>query len=787
MSRVVAVVALVLSTLIALQPAQAEVGEVIRVSESPDGIAGNLSTRQGFNPLPNARNSFSSDGKLYVFSSAASNLVPSDTNDKTDIFVYHIDSGQLELISLSRFGGSANGDSRDPSISLDGKFIAFSSQATDIVSSFDFGNWWDIFLLNRETGNIQRIAFTTGGGDRESPAISGDGKHIAFSSPVHGQAVPVGNGFRQVYVYNIIGGTTEWISLSPSGEPGDIHSWLPSISDDGNIIAFQSQARNLDADYPSSATVIDIFVHDRIANVTRQINISDTGSETSGSDHSWRPVVSGDGRFVAFRSDDGTLVSSSSGPDEGIYVYDRNNMQLDRVNVDDAGVPANHFSSGISISQSGRYIAFASFANNLVVSDTNDAWDVFVRDTLLSSTRRVSTTTDGEQTHFSIFGFSDWPFMRSDGTLVGFQSRSGNLDGDSGSAYQMFVKATGFEPDAGENTPTGTDVAVTPQAVDGDGTPLVGSALDLSFDDISTSGETTVTVSTEGPLVPTGFKLGDPPVYYDLETTALFSGDVEVCITYDEGAFADEENAQLFHFDDILSVWTDITSSRDTEANVICGTTSSFSTFVLAELDANSAPVADAGPDQTGIVATSAAGTDVILDGSGSSDDDGDELTYSWSGDFGSASGVSPTVSLPPGEHVIQLTVSDGVESDTDSVTITVKYAFGGFKPPMVDGAAYKLKRTLPVKFELTFSDGAPVANLSIPIDVTKIGDAAGVGEEADLSTGDTANSGTLFRYDEETQLYIFNLSTKGWDAGVYRVKAILNTSQIPAIEFTLK
>lgn len=182
MSRVVSVVALVLSTLIALQPVQAEVGEVIRLSESPDGIAGDANSSQFFSTRPNAQNRFSADGKLFVFSSEASNLVPSDTNGKTDIFLYHTDSGQLELISLNRNGGSANGDSIDPSISLDGKFIVFLTEADNIGATGDFNFGPDIILLDREAGTFQRIAHITGAGNKRSPTISGDGEFIVFVS-----------------------------------------------------------------------------------------------------------------------------------------------------------------------------------------------------------------------------------------------------------------------------------------------------------------------------------------------------------------------------------------------------------------------------------------------------------------------------------------------------------------------------------------------------------------------------------------------------------------------------
>ena len=221
-------------------------------------------------------------------------------------------------------------------------------------------------------------------------------------------------------------------------------------------------------------------------------------------------------------------------------------------------------------------------------------------------------------------------------------------------------------------TPQGQNVVVQPIDTTTGSTPIT-----FTFDNVLQGGTTTVTSSSLGAPPPSGFKVStNPAVYYELDSTVVFNGYVTVCFNYPDAPNEQVENSyKLFHYEDtngdgVLDKWVPIMTSLDTVNNIICGAVTSFSPFAIFE-ESNQVPVADAGADKdveaTGIL------TDVTLDGSGSNDPDGDTLIYTWTGSFGTVSGMSPTVQLGIDEHTIELTVDDGnggISSDTVVVKV---------------------------------------------------------------------------------------------------------------------
>lgn len=191
--------------------------------------------------------------------------------------------------------------------------------------------------------------------------------------------------------------------------------------------------------------------------------------------------------------------------------------------------------------------------------------------------------------------------------------------------------------------------------------------VELTFSNVTQGGTTTLSTSSTGPAQPAGFKLGDPPRYYELSTTASFSGKIKICIQY-TGINFPNPPPRLFHYE--AGAWTDVTTSVDTVNEIICGEVSSLSPFAL--FVENRPPVANAGPDQTR-ECPGVPGASVTLDASESFDPDHDPLSYTWTGSFVAASGAAPTVELPIGDHTVTLTVSDGVATAQDSVRIVVR------------------------------------------------------------------------------------------------------------------
>ena len=148
----------------------------------------------------------------------------------------------------------------------------------------------------------------------------------------------------------------------------------------------------------------------------------------------------------------------------------------------------------------------------------------------------------------------------------------------------------------------------------------------------------------------------------------------------------------------------------------------------------------------------------------------------------------APAGGFPVGTTVVTWTALDAAGNlATAEQNVTVLYIFGAFLPPLEDGKVYKANRTLPVKFQLFFQDGTTVADAVIPIVVTPLGEGDSEEPPIDLSTDEDADIGAVFRYDESAGQYIYNLSTKGFAPGAYRIKAQLSNGQMPSIDIELK
>ena len=204
----------------------------------------------------------------------------------------------------------------------------------------------------------------------------------------------------------------------------------------------------------------------------------------------------------------------------------------------------------------------------------------------------------------------------------------------------------------------------------------------------------------------------------------------------------------------------------------------------LTVVNPNRPPVANAGPDQAVIV--TGATTTITLNGSGSSDPDSDALTYTWSGAFGTATGANPSIALSPGSHAITLTVSDGQLSTTDTVTINVVYAFGGFLPPLTADSrtTFHLGSIIPVKFDLYDASGVAIATAVAHLSLQKLNDGEPVGAPINATPTSGADSGNLFRYNGGH--YMYNLSTKPFSAGTWRIQATLNDGTVRTINIGL-
>jgi len=352
-----------------------DTGATARVSVASNGVAGNASSGSP---------AISADGRYVAFRSGASNLVPGDTNGDTDVFVYDRDTGATARVSVASNGSQANGESRLPALSGDGRYIAFESEASNLVPA-DSNGQWDVFVHDRQTGATTRVSVASNGspanGASDFPTLSADGRYVAFGSQASNLVPADTNGAWDVFVHDRQTATTTRVSVASDGTPGNGHSAIPALSADGRHVAFISQASNLVPGDNNRIGILDVFVHDLDTGATTLVSVaSDGGQANDGSETLIR--LSADGRYVAFVSPATNLVPGDTNGAFDDFVHDRQTGATTRVNVASDGSQAIGSDTGkpaLGLSADGRYVAFSSEATNLVPGDSNGAEDVFVR------------------------------------------------------------------------------------------------------------------------------------------------------------------------------------------------------------------------------------------------------------------------------------------------------------------------------------------------------------------------------------------------------------------------
>lgn len=356
-------------------------GTTTLVSVSSGGVQGNgLSSVNG--------NSISADGRYIAFYSSATNLVPADTNGFRDVFLRDMQAGTTTLVSVESTGAQGNGVSSGPTISADGRYVAFYSSATNLVTG-DTNAVRDVFLHDVQTGITSRLSVDSSGiqgdGLSSGPKISADGRYVAFYSSATNLVPGDTNGFRDVFVRDVLLATTTRASVDSAGVQGDALSSVPTISADGRYVAFYSDATNLVASDTNAAR--DIFVRDTQAGITTRVSVDSAGAQSNGSSSPAPPTSSGtppnisaDGRFVAFDSDATNLVAGDTNSVTDTFVHDNVTGTTERIDVSSTGTQADAKSAAPTISSDGRFVGFGSAATNLVSGDTNAVEDIFVRD-----------------------------------------------------------------------------------------------------------------------------------------------------------------------------------------------------------------------------------------------------------------------------------------------------------------------------------------------------------------------------------------------------------------------
>lgn len=379
----------------------------------------------------------SASGRFVAFVSSAGNLVAGDTNGLEDVFVRDRLLGRTERVSVSSSGAQATGGAGQPAISANGRFVAFSSAASNLVPGDRTGHS-DVFVRDRQRGTTVRVSVGVGGhganDDSYTPALSADGRSVAFLSAASDLVAGDGNGYTDVFVATASG--IRLASVGLGGAAADNHAFAPALSDDGRIVVWSSRATTL---VPGNdGALAHVYARDLAGYATSRVSVGVDG-EADGESGLNGQAVSADGSVVAFSSDATNIVATDQNGHRDVFVRDLSTGVTTLASVHSDGTQGNVDSSYIhlDLSADGRLVAYASAADNLVDGDTNGYVDSFVYDRIDGRTERVTLNLLDRE---SARGGVD-PVLSADGRLVVFHSLSPNLvPGDTNRSLDVFTR-----------------------------------------------------------------------------------------------------------------------------------------------------------------------------------------------------------------------------------------------------------------------------------------------------------------------------------------------------------
>ena len=402
------------------------------------------SSAQGGNPGngPADRPQISRNGRFVTFDSLATNLVAGVTTAESRVYRKDLTTGEVVLVSRSDADQPANGYSSFSWPDDTGNLVAFASDVIDLTPIRTTSR--SVYLRDISAGTTELVSVGLDGGAADAPStrsmLSGDGRYVAFSSYASNLTTSGGNGEEQVYVRDRVAGTTRLVSVAADGGLGDERSYRGMVSADGRYVAFASFAANLVVD--GSPRAENIYLRDLVAGTTTRIaNLpSGKGSPNGGS----RPYLTPDGRSLIFNSLDGLVAEDTNGELSDVYLYDVPTGTLERQSVSAAGGNGDGDSLRGFVSDDSRYVVFNSFSGNLVARDTNASGDVFLRDRETGRTKLLSRTPSGGGGDAQSFR----PVISGDASEVTYLSEARNLvAGDTSQGFQVYAVGTGIGDD----------------------------------------------------------------------------------------------------------------------------------------------------------------------------------------------------------------------------------------------------------------------------------------------------------------------------------------------------
>lgn len=397
-----------------------------RASVSTAGLQGDLFS---------VRPEISGDGKSVAFISMSSNLSPGVTVPGMSIYVRTPGSRLTTLVSATADGKRANAASVDPAFASQGRYVVFSSNATNLTTSRTFGKK-QIYRKDLVSKQIILVSESSGGeagtADSANASASADGNMIAFMS-LAALAPGCSASHANIYIRDIAKSKTICVSGGHGGQEANADSLQPSIASDGSKVAFRSSASNLIPGVTGS--VSNIFIRDLSTDSIVLASVGPAGQSANAD--SIEPSISGDGTRVAFTSRASNLVAGVSGQFDEIYVRDLIAGKTTLVSSRDGKVSANEFNGQPRLSSDGGTVVFLSAATNLTAEPTNGRRNIYALDLAKGRLRRVSVSVHGEDLNGDCFQ----PAVSADGTTVAFRSNASNLvEADTNLTDDVFVQ-----------------------------------------------------------------------------------------------------------------------------------------------------------------------------------------------------------------------------------------------------------------------------------------------------------------------------------------------------------
>jgi len=434
-------------------------------------------------------------GRYVVFVSAADNLVPADTNEADDIFVHDRATGQTERVSVASSGAQADSYATAPTISADGRFVAFASAAKNLVAG-ESTVGGAIFLRDRVNRTTTLVSVNSEGepanGNSFAPAISPDGTYIAFLSGAKNLDPRIVNEFTdQLFLHNRLTGETRLLSVNAADEPGNNRSGNPlgggvAVSNGGALVAFVSVASNLVTDDTNDKR--DIFLYRSATSKLERLSVGVGGQQSNG--NAWSVRMSSNGQRILFDAEASNLIANDTNEQTDLFLLDLASHTLTLASPDLNGAPGEGGDGDISAD--GRYVVYSSNTGRHVANDCNAFMNCIYRyDTQLEQTILLSVNGVGAPAG----NHSQGARIAADGSAIAFQSLwDGYVSDDTNEYPDLFVYSSGAEP-----TPVAAQFVVdVRQAPDGHLILPWASREDLSLPvRLAQSHPTTVTVAVQ--------------------------------------------------------------------------------------------------------------------------------------------------------------------------------------------------------------------------------------------------------------------------------------------------